>query len=491
MVPGMPLADARALAAGGPPGHDPEGGAVHGGYEKCGLATVAADPAADRRALAALADGCGRYTPWTAVDGDGGPRGGGLWLDITGCTHLFGGEGALIDDLVGRLDRLGFAATAAVADTMGAAWAVARFAGRETAPCAVVPSGEAEIRRVLAPLPVAGLRLPAAVVDGMARVGLRRIGDLYAVPRAPLAARFGDAVVRRLDQALGRVREPLSPRRPPPAHHVRLAFADPIGHADQIAAALGRLLGDLRVRLEHAHKGVRRLDLTLYRVDGTHTGVAVGTARPVRDAAHLERLFADKLEQLDPGFGVEVMVLAATTVDPLGPQQDDLDGGAKEARDDDLARLVDRLGNRLGPRSVVRLAPRASHVPERACRPAPALAAVTADGEMEGDHRPAQPRPLRLLPWPEPIEAVAPVPDHPPVLFRWRGRPHRVARAAGPERIAPEWWRDDPGPPGERRCDVRDYYRVEDADGRRFWVYREGLYRPDRLPRWYLHGLFA
>ena len=470
--PGLSLAGARALVPG--------------------LATFEADPAADRGALERLAGWCGRYTPWTAVDDcTGGAGADSLWLDISGCAHLFGGEAALLDDLALRLRAFGFGTRAAVADTPGAAWAVARFAA--TGATTIVPPGEAQ--RVLAPLPVAGLRLSSAVAEALGRVGLDRIAALAAVARAPLAARFGDVPLRRLDQALGRTDEAISPRRPVAALRVRRAFAEPIGRADDIAAALGRLLGELCARLESTHQGARRLELVLYRVDGTTASAAIGTGRPVRDADHLERLFAEKLDTLDAGFGVETMILAATAADPLSPVQADLDGhGGTEGSDGArrTARLVDRLGNRLGADDVVHLSPRASHIPERASRAVSALAQAPcpdAGAADEPGRRP--PRPLHLLPSPEPIQVVAPVPDSPPAMFRWRRHQHRVAQAEGPERIGPEWWLEEHPVPASQQDRIRDYYRVEDTAGQRFWVYRDGPYRPGIKPRWYLHGLFA
>lgn len=452
-VPGLPLADARALVP-----------ALH---------TAAADPAGDRRALERLADWCGRYTPWTAVD-----EGGGIWLDIGGCAHLFGGEQALLADLTARLGRLGFGAVAAVADTPGGAWAAARFAALDEHATVVVPVGD--VARALAPLPTAGLRLPAVVVEGLARMGLRRIGDLIALPRAPLVRRFGDVVVERLDQALGRVREPLSPRRPPAPIRARFAFAEPVAVAEAIAAATRRLLETVCGQLAKAHQGARRLELVLYRVDGTLARAVVGTGRPVREPDHLERLLREKLAGLDAGFGVEVMVLAVAEVVPLPPAQIAAEVAPGEGGDD-IARLIDRLGNRLGADRVVGLEAVASHLPERACRE------VSPTVQKSAAPLPAKPRPVHLLPWPEPIEAIAPVPDHPPVMFRWRRRAHRVARADGPERICPEWWRET-GELAQGDAGLRDYYRIEDADGGRFWVFREGPYRAGVRPRWYLHG---
>jgi len=467
--PGLPLAEARALV--------PD------------LHTVKADPMGDERALAVLADWCGRYTPWTAVDGDSGAGGAGVWLDISGCAHLFGGERTLLDDLTTRLGTLGFRATAAVSDTPGAAWAVARFGDGTPGPIFVTAPGR--VSQSLTPLPVAALRLPGVIVEELARVGVRRIGELLDLPRGPLAARFGAVLLRRLDQALGRTGEPLSPRRPVPSVRTHLNFAEPVGRIEDIELAARQLLDELCESLERLHHGARRLELTLYRVDGTCAGTGVGTSRPTRDPDHLEHLFKEKLATLDAGFGVDAIVLAATATDTLAPvQTSDIALGHPPLRDshclnDNLARLMDRLGNRLGPASVMRLIPYESHIPERACREVSALAPDPGTGCA----LPAQPRPLHLLPWPEPIEVMAPVPDHPPVMFRWQRRQHRVASATGPERIGPEWWLAEPED-AFRYDHIRDYYRVEDTDGRRFWVYRDGAYRPGIKPRWYLHGIF-
>jgi len=462
---GQALADARAMVPA--------------------LCVLPADPAAEQRSVERLADWCQRYTPWTAVDPDGGLSLGGsagLWLDIGGCAHLFGGEAALLADLTRRLRGCGLVCRAAAADTPGAAWALARFTRRSGAE-------SAETAAALSPLPLAALRLEANSVAALARVGLRRVGDLLGLPRAPLAARFGAAVRQRLDEALGEAEEPISPRRPTPDLRLRLAFAEPVGRREDIAAALDRLLADLCARLALEHRGVRRLAYVLFRADGSTAEAAVGTSRPLRDPVHLARLFADKLDGLDPGFGVDMAMLAASALDPLVPAQPAL-GRPPDSDGEGLARLVDRLGNRLGPQQVVRLRPRASHIPERACRP---VAALDDARRPDGDASPGpdRPRPLRLLPWPEPIEAMAALPDHPPLLFRWRHRPHRVVRAEGPERIGAEWWQEEADPLAADADRLRDYYRVEDADGGRFWLYRQGLYRPDRAPRWYLHGFFG
>jgi protein ImuB len=469
LAPGTMLADARALL--------PE------------LQVHPAEPAADARLLEDLAAWCERYTPQIALDRSAAHEAGGaLWLDVTGCAHLFGGEAALRADLLARLGRQGLAAEAAIADGPGAAWAAARYAAPERQ---IVPPGGASA--ALAPLPVAALRLAPELSAMLERLGLARIEHLYPLPRPALTARFGAALVTRLDQADGRLAEPISPRRPLPAHRAQLPLAEPLLEVAALAVLTRRLLDQLCAGLAAAGLGARRLTLAVYRVDNSSASAAIGTSRPCREPRQLARLFAEKLALIDPGFGIERAILAAEVVEPLLPEPlawrgmgaGDLD----QARD--LAPLVDRLSNRLGAGSVSQLVPVASHLPERAQRRVPALdqgkPVAFAPRQLQG---PAPSRPLRLLARPEPIEAIAAVPDEPPVLFRWRQAVHRVARARGPERLAPEWWCQ---PDADPNLLTRDYFAVEDSDGGRFWLFREGLYRAGvaSLPRWYLHGLFA
>ncbi len=424
-----------------------------------------------------IAHWCGRYTPWTATDDTGG-----VWLDITGCQHLFGGEQALMDDLAARFAAQGIDLRAAVADTAGAAWAVARFDAADTV--RIVASGAQ--REILSSLPVAALRLSPESAEGLRRLGLRRIGDLYPIARGPVAARYGADVLKRLDQALGVRDEPLSPIRPVPANRVRMTFPDPIGQHDDLWAGFARLLAALLQRLEQAAEGARCLELTGYRADGTVTRLVVGIGAPSRDQNHIERLMREKFDAFEPGFGIEVMTLAATSVERLQAAQHDLDGDT--AAVEDLARLKDRLANRLGPRRLGHVACAESHIPERAVRRSGDPIPVMPDRSGEA---PALARPLHLLSSPEPIEAMAPVPDGPPVMFRWRRHTFRVARADGPERIAPEWWLEDPACLASGQSRVRDYYRVEDEAGGRYWLFRAGLYQTGKPPAWYVHGLFA
>ena len=476
LMPGLPLAEARALLPG--------------------LTTVPHEPAADARAIAALAAWCARYTPWTApcstAEGKGRGAGGaaGVLLDVSGCCHLFGGERSLLEDLQARLDRFGYSARAGLADTPGAAWAMARFATAAAHPCVVVLPGRQ--RAALAPLPPAALRLPAATVELMERLGLRRIEDLYNLTPAVMTPRFGTLAVRRLAQAMGSEPEPLSPRQAPAAYLTRQIFAEPVSDPEDIARAAGLLLDSLCRELARAGRGARQLELTAYRADGSLQRLALGTSRPSRAARHLRRLFTEKLPRLDPGFGIEVMTLGATLTAPLAVQQMALrrEGESGNAADGakDIPELVDRLGSRLGLDAVRAPRPRESHLPERAFALTPA-GAEEAPGSKANDDwcRTPHPklRPLRLLARPEPVEAVSLLPDYPPAQFRWRRVLHQVVRAEGPERLLGEWWRIDP-PDGSEAGEAppRDYFRVEDEDGRRYWLYRSA-------GRWFLHGLFG
>ncbi|MCW3476567.1 Y-family DNA polymerase [Limobrevibacterium gyesilva] len=438
------------------------------------LTVVEADPEADRAALAALAAWCERYTPLAAPDPPDG-----LFLDIAGCAHLFGTEAALAEDLSLRLQRNGLAHRIAVAGTAGAAWALARSA-TAGAPCTVLPAG-AE-RQALAMLPVALLRLDARMVAGLRRVGLKRIGELARQPRAELSARFGPLPVLRLDQAYGAAEAAIAWPRPPAPWAERLAFAEPIGTPEDLSRALAELARRLCARLEAGQRGGHRFAASFLRVDGQRPAIAIATALPLHDAERIAKLLGEKLDTVAPGFGIDAMVLEAEETAPLRPPQAALADLGKP-QDTELAAAIDQLANRLGSARLWRAAPHASHVPERTVRRLPPLAARPA---WESD--PAVERPIRLLRRPEPIEATALVPDDPPILFRWRGALHRVRAATGPERIAAEWWRRTPQEQRPETDLVRDYYRVEDNNGARFWIFRAGL---EGMPRWFLHGLFG
>jgi protein ImuB len=450
------------------------------------LQSLDADPAADAAALRNLALWALRYTPISApCDEHSGADG--LFLDITGCAHLFGGEESLLGDLSKRLRSFGLAAKLAVADTAGAAWAMARYA---RAPISLIsPGGHAEALR---PLPVAALRLSDEAQQLLRRLGFRRIGELIDQPRAPFAARFEEEYLRRLDQSLGRAPEPLVPVVPPPLYRAQTLFLEPIMSAENVLEASRHLLGQIVATLAHDEAGARTLRLLLFRVDGGVRSLDLGLAARSRDREHIIRLIGLRLDQwghkLDAEFGFEAAAIHVVTAETMAARQDGLLIGEDHPPPDALAQLIDRLEQRLGRGAVQQLRPRQSHVPERAEQAKEATAETRAPETMTIDaavNAPGAPRPLLLLPTPEPAEVLALIPDGPPRRFRWRGVMHQVAQADGPERITPEWWR-------RTQEAERDYYMVEDTDGRRFWLYREGLYEnASAAPQWFMHGTFA
>jgi protein ImuB len=431
------------------------------------LQVADADPAGDTEAGSRLAAWCLRLSPLTAPDTDG------LWIDATGCTHLHGGEAAMLRGILARLQADGIAARAAIADTPGAAHALARY-GEEAV--ILAPPGGTEA--AVAPLPVACLRLEAEAVATLHRLGLDTVADLLALPRPPFARRFGAPVLQRLDQAVGRVAEPITPVTPPGTPEARLAFPEPLLTAESFCAVIERLVRRVCRVLEEAGTGARHLDLLFERVDGTVQAVRIGTARPSRDTRHLGRLLAEQVETVDPGLGVEAMHLIVPFAEPLAFTQIASLAAEPEA---DVAALVDRLANRLGAERVWRAAAVESDVPERSVR------RVSAVAPKGGPAWPRWPRPARLLHPPQPVDAMAGLPDDPPASFTWRRQRHRIRRADGPERIAGEWWLRD-----AEAGAVRDYWQVEDEGGRRFWLYRRGDGQDAGTGdlRWFVHGVF-
>jgi protein ImuB len=469
------------------------------------LAAVPEDQAADARTLDAMADWCQRYTPLVAVDPPDG-----ILLDIGGCAHLFGGEEKLRDDLLTRMTDFGFVARAALAATIGAASAAARFADT-----AMTATGDE--RALLAPLSLAALRLPAETVAALARVGLKSVGDILDLPRAPLAARFGTDLLRKLDRALGREHEPLSPLLPVAPYAAERSFHEPILREEDVLATVERLAVRLRSALAARGDGARRLELALFRTDGVVKRIAAGTSRPVRDPQAIRALFVERLaalgDEIDPGFGFDLARLSVLNAEPCPEQQIGLGGSEDQA---ELDRLVDRLSARLGRRRVSRLIAHDSHIPELAAAAVPAQANARSDWDAFRRFRREASlslRPLRLLARPEPIEDVfALVPDGPPARFRWRRALHEVVAAEGPERIEGAWWSEtgDPAradepeliewprwPLASLASVARDYFSVEDKAGLRFWLFRAGLYRELSYglalpaPRWFLHGMYA
>lgn len=436
-----------------------------------GLIIRDADPEADREALNRLAIWMLRFAPIVAPDPPDG-----IVIDSTGADHLHGGEEAMLEGLLGRLNMSGISARAAIAQSWGAAHALARFAAHPT-----VIAARGHDASVVAPLPLSALRLASATVAALRTLGFERIGDLLAQPRAPLTLRFGPEIGRRIDQARGDVAEPIEPVRSPELVEVRRAFAEPIGAAETIARYIGKLVGQLCAMLDERELGARRLDLICHRVDNRAQAVRVGTATPVRDVKRLTRLLCDKIETIEPGFGIEVMTLTVTVAEPLSGKQ--TVSSLVEEAVPDVSDLIDTLINRVGERAIYRFAPVPSDVPERSICRIPAMAPDT--GASWPGH---WPRPSRLLPQPEPVETVALLPDHPPVSFTWRGVRRRIRRADGPERVFGEWWKRD-----AELAAVRDYFRVEDDAGERYWLFRAGDGEDGATGshRWFIHGVFG
>jgi len=400
----------------------------------------------------------------------------GIVIDTTGADHLHGGEADMLEAIVGRLFLSGVEARAAIADTWGAAHALARFVSR---PTVVVPRGHGIAP--IASLPLECLRIPAQISADLRVLGFETAGDLIAQPRSALILRFGPEIARRLAQVLGELSEPIVAVKPPDLIEARRAFGEPIGAPETIARNIDKLAAQLCARLEHRGLGARRLDLICHRVDRGLQTVRVGLARPVCDARRLTRLLREKVETIEPGFGIEIMTLAATLAEPLEPKQ--TISSLVEHIGPDVADLIDILASRVGERAVYRLAPVASDVPERSVRRVAALA------EDAGATWPGHwPRPTRLLPRPEPVETMALLPDHPPAWFSWRGVRRRVRRADGPERVFGEWWKRE-----AEMVAVRDYFRVEDDTGERYWLYRagDGEDVATGSHRWFLHGVFG
>ena len=452
IAPGLTLADARALV--------PE------------LVAIEHDPGADARLLAGLADGCDRYTPMVAPDAPDA-----LILDITGCVHVHGDEGRLADDLDRRLRRAGISSRIAVATTPDAALALARCGGDD-----------------VHALPVTALRVGEDVHLALRRAGLRTIADLAERPRGPLAARFGAAMPVLLARLLGEEDVRITPCRLIPDVEVEARFAEPIARTEDALATLDHLMTEAGARLNERGLGGRAFAAALFRSDGHVARLAVETAAPTRDARVLGRLLRERIDALtdplDPGFGYDLIRLAVPVAEPLAPQQLQLDGGT--VAEGELAALIDRLTARLGRERVRRFASNDTHIPEQA-----ALELPVADRAPQNSWNAPEPgepplRPVHLFDPPHRIQVTAEVPDGPPRRFRWRQSQHDVMRYEGPERIAAEWWRRGEGHKPGKGGLTRDYYRVEDARGRRFWVFRHGLYGDEAInPDWYLHGVFA
>ena len=457
LVPGMALASARAMVRE--------------------LTVVEADEPADARLLAGIADWCDRFTPFVAIDGLDG-----LLLDITGAAHLFGGEAAMLETVRASLARQGFTIRAALAGTAAAARALARYADATVA----APGTEAE---AVAFLPVAALDLDSKDTHALRRAGLKTIAQVAGRARAELTARFGKEMVFKLERALGQSEKPISPRRILPDYMAEHRFAEPVTAEAVVADSILSLAGSLCSLLEERGQGARALEASFFRSDGAVSRITLETARPLRDPKIIARLFRDRLDALadpiDPGFGFDLIRLGALHAERLVPESVGLEARPDDAKE--IAFLIDRLAARFGSHRILTFQPQDTHIPEAAGVAVPAQHApdtkLNWEARITGE---APRRPLRMFSRPEPIDVMAQVPDGPPLRFRWRRALHAVTRAEGPERIAMEWWRNQNPQP------TRDYFRVEDEAGKRFWLYRDGLYgREPFAPRWYVHGLFA
>ncbi|MFN7128178.1 MAG: Y-family DNA polymerase [Brevundimonas sp.] len=458
LSPGMTLADARARA--------PD------------VRVVAHRPEADAALLKRVLLDFGRFTPMAATDGPDG-----LALDVTGCAHLFGGEAGLVQAVAARAQGVGLAVRLAMAGTPEAARALARF-GRGG-----IHEGEGQ-SQALRRLPVAALELSDKETQALSRAGLKTLAHLADRPTAPIAARFGAAAATRLNRVLGREDARIRPERPVPLVSVDRILVEPITETTDVEAVIGDLLTEVMDRLDLRGQGGRAFQAGFFRLDGEVRHITVRTGRPSRDATAVLRLFRERLASLarplDPGFGFDQLRLSVPVADRLASRQRGFDRTPPGA--EDLGRLVDRLTARLGPEAVSRFEPVASHWPERTVRLTPAALPPGEDGEWP-EPDPVDPplRPLQMFDPPQPILATAEVPDHPPNRFIWRRVDHRLVRVEGPERIAPEWWRRLQGPLEP----TRDYYRAEDQEGRRFWLFRSGFYGEEPAPRWFVHGVFA
>jgi protein ImuB len=441
---GMVLADARAIIPG--------------------LQVLDDKPELIDRLLKRIAEWCIRFTPFAAIDPPDG-----IILDVTGCSHLWGGDAPYLNDIVNRLKVRGYHVRAAIADTIGTAWAIARF-GQS---CIINPGQQTE---AILPLPPAALRLEADTIERLHKLGLRQIKDFIGMPRSALRRRFGNHIITRLNQALGLEEEIIQPVQPIEPYHERLPCLEPIVTATGIEIALQRLLEALCHRLQKEEKGLRLASLKCYRVDGKIEQVQIATNSPSQNVKHLFKLFEIKLPTIEPDLGIELFVLEAPKVEDHAPTQQKLWEAMWNLDNVQLSELFDRLAGKVGSNAIRRYLPDEHYWPERSIKQASSL-----QEQKTTEWRLDRPRPLQLLATPEYIEVTAPVPDYPPMLFRYRGKLHKIKKADGPERIEQEWWIQD----GQHR----DYYAVEDEEGYRYWLFRLGHY--DANYQWFIHGFFA
>ncbi len=443
--PGMVLADCQALVPG--------------------LVVYDYDAGKPARLLSALAEWCIRFTPFVSVYLPDC-----LVLDVRGCTHLWGGETAYVNEIRQRLGVLGYSVRISVADTIGCAWAVCRY---EPVQFIVKPNDQA---RAIEPLPSEALRLEPVAADKLSKLGFHTVGSFMRMPRPALSRRFGKNILKRLDQALGAEMELMDPVEPLSPYQERLPSLEPICTAAGIEIAIKALLENLCLRLNRENKGLRTCELRCYRLDGNVQKISIGTHQPSRNVTHLLKLFGIRISEIEPGLGIELFVLEAEKVEELLSTQDAL-WSVSKASESAIAELLDRLEGKIGAGSVHRYLPSENYWPENSFRRAVSLS------EKPGTlWRTDLPRPLHLLAVPEQIEVSVRLPDYPPMLFKYKGQLHTVKKADGPERIEQEWW--------AQAGEFRDYYCVEDEQGARYWLFRSGDYMNTSV-KWFLHGFFA
>jgi protein ImuB len=442
----MPVADAKAIVPG--------------------LQVFDEQPEKGAQLLQALGEWCIRYTPLVAVDLPDG-----LILDISGCAHLWGGEKEYLKEIITKLRAIGYDVRGAMADTIGTAWAVSRYGKIK----AIIESGEQTA--ALCPLPPAALRLEPATLERLHKLGLQQIGSFIDIPGRILRRRFGPSLLVRLSQALGYELEAIQPLCPPPPYEERLPCFDPIRTATGIEIAIKTLLEQLCLRLQQEGKGLRTATLKGYRTDNKMVQATIGTNRASNNVTHLFKLFELKIPAIEPALGIELFTLEAENIADASAEQDAFWTAGPGLNNPSVAALLDRLAGKIGADNIRRYLPQEHYWPERSIRQTPSL-----DEKPETDWRTDKPRPILLLARPEPIEVTAPIPDYPPMLFRYKGKLHEIKKADGPERIEREWWLDG----GEHR----DYYSVEDKEGQRYWLFRSGHYS-EKQSQWFIHGFFA
>jgi len=444
---GMVLADARALLPG--------------------LEVLDDVPGLNLKLLTAIGHWCIRYTPVTAIDAPNG-----LILNASGCAHLWGGEQPYLKEIITRLKGRGYHVRAAMADTVGAAWAIARF-GKEKA----IIEPRAQIDAMLALTPAA-LRLEEATLERLQKLGLYTIKSFISMPRSSLRRRFGQNILLRLDQAAGTEDEHLQPITIPEPYHERLPCLEPIVTLTGIEIALQRLLNAICERLQKEGKGLRTANFKGYRVDGKLQQISIGTNRATHNTKHLFKLFQLHIETIEPALGIELFVLEALKVEDVTPVQETMWAAAAGLDDTGVVELLDRIAGKMGANIIKRYLPDEHYWPERSFKMAESLQQKPATIWAAG-----KPRPIVLLPVPQQVEVAAPIPDYPPMHFRYKGKLHKVIKADGPERIEREWWLDA----GQHR----DYYYVEDEEGQRYWLFRLGHYEDNKTHQWFIHGFFA